>query len=257
LILKVTIITVVWNNVATIEDAIHSVLQQTYDDIEYIVVDGFSSDGTRELVSRYENSLAKFISEPDKGLWDAMNKGIQLATGDVVGILNSDDFYSNKYVIENVVHQFKMKKVDSVFGDLVYVKPQNLSKSMRYFDSSKFNISKFAYGLMPAHPTFFVKRKVYQEYGVFRTDLQAAGDFDLLVRFLFSHRISYSYIQEVLVVMRIGGVSTTLTSFWTNTKEQLKVCRNNGIDTNLFKILSKYLIKAQGIFKKNDIEKWF
>ena len=234
----------------TIEDAIQSVLSQTHNDIEYIVIDGFSSDGTRELVLKYEDNITEFLSEPDKGLYDAMNKGIQLATGDIVGILNSDDFYIDRFVIEKVVNQFKTMKVDSVFGDLVYVRSGDLSKAVRYYDSSKFNPSKFAYGWMPAHPTFFVKRKFYEEYGLFRTDLKIAADFDLLARFLFTHKLSYSYIQEVLVKMRVGGVSTSLNSAWIINKEQLQVCRNNNIDTNIFKILSKYLSKVQGFFKK-------
>lgn len=212
--MKVSIITVVWNNAKTIKDAIDSVLSQTYKNIEYIVIDGASSDGTVEIVQSYGDKISKFVSEKDRGLYDAMNKGIALAAGDVVGILNSDDFYIDEIVIERVVKEFKEKQVDSVYADLVFVKPENLDKTVRYYDSSHFNPAKFAYGWMPAHPTFFVKREIYEKYGVFRTDLKIGADFDILARFLYTHKISYSYMKEVLVKMRVGGVSTSFSSIW-------------------------------------------
>jgi len=248
--LKVSIITVVRNNKETIKYAIDSVLNQTYKDIEYIVVDGASTDGTVEVVKSYGSKITKFISEKDNGLYDAMNKGISLATGDVIGILNSDDFYIDDKAMQRVVKEFEEKNVDSVYADLTYVEPKNLNKTVRYYDSSKFNPSKFSYGWMPPHPTFFVKRKAYEKYGVFRTDLKIAADFDILVRFLYIHKISYSYIKEILVKMRTGGVSTSFNSIWINNIETLRVCRDNGIKTNIFKILSKYPAKILGLLKK-------
>ena len=249
--MKISIITVVRNNKETIKDAINSVLNQTYKDIEYIVIDGASTDGTVGIVQSYRGKIDKFVSEKDKGIYDAMNKGIALATGDIVGILNSDDFYIDEFVIEKVIKEFDEKGVDSVYADLVFVNPKNLEKTVRYYDSSQFNPSRFAYGWMPAHPTFFVKKEAYDKYGVFRTDLKIGADFDILVRFLYTHGISYSYMQqEVLVKMRIGGVSTSFSSVWINTLEQLKVCKDNGIDTNIFKILSRYPAKLLGLFKK-------
>jgi len=247
---KISIITVVWNNAKTIKDAIDSVLGQTYKNIEYIVVDGASTDGTVEIVKSYGDKISKFVSEKDKGLYDAMNKGLALATGDIVGILNSDDFYMDAFVIERVVKEFESRHVESVFADLVFVRAENLDKVVRYYDSGQFNPDKFAYGWMPAHPTFFVKRWVYEEYGVFRTDLKIGADFDILARFLYTHKISYSYMKEVLVKMRLGGVSTSFSSIWINNIEQLRVCRENGIDTNIFKILSKYPSKIMGILKR-------
>jgi glycosyltransferase involved in cell wall biosynthesis len=248
--LKISIITVVLNNKETIQDAISSVLDQTYKDIEYIIIDGASTDGSIETIKSYGDKITKFVSEPDKGLYDAMNKGIKLATGDVIGILNSDDFYIDEFVIERVVREFEKKQVDSVYADLVYVNPENLDKIVRYYDSSHFNPQRFAYGWMPAHPTFFVKRKAYEKYGVFRTDLKIAADFDILTRFLYIHKISYSYIKEVLVKMRVGGVSTSFNSIWINNIETLRVCRDNGVKTNIFKILSKYPAKILGLLKK-------
>jgi len=240
-------------NKKTIKHAIDSVLSQTYEYIEYIIIDGASTDGTTEIVLSYGNKISKFVSEPDEGLYDAMNKGIRLATGDVVGILNSDDFYMDKFVIEKVVKEFEEKYVDSVYADLTYVKPGNLDEIVRYYDSSNFSLEKFAYGWMPAHPTFFVKKEIYEKYGIFRVDLKNAADFDLLIRFLYTYKISYSYMEEVLVKMRTGGVSTSFSSIWINNIEQLQVCRDNKIDTNIFKILSKYSGKLLGYLKRNKI----
>jgi glycosyltransferase involved in cell wall biosynthesis len=189
------------------------------------------------------------LSEPDQGIYDAMNKGIDMATGEIVGILNSDDFYLSDLVIERVVKEFD-KKIDCFFCDLVYVKPNDLEKVVRYYDSSRFSPSKFAFGWMPAHPTFFVKRDAYDKYGVFRTDLKIAADFDLMVRFLYTENLTYSYINEPLIKMRVGGVSTSFNSMWLNNIESLKVCRDNGIRTNIFKILSKYPVKILGLIKR-------
>lgn len=248
--MTISIITVVWNNKDTIRDAINSVLSQTYKNIEYIIVDGASTDGTVEVVQSYGAKISKFVSEPDRGLYDAMNKGIALATGDVVGILNSDDFYIDEHVIEKVVKEFDEKQVDSVYADLVYVKPENIENVVRYYDSSTCTPENFRYALYPAHPTFFVKRWAYEKYGVFKTDYKIGADFDIMSRFLYTQKISYSYLQEPLIKMRIGGVSTSFSSIWINSLEQLRVCKENGIETNMFKILMKYPVKLLGIFKR-------
>jgi glycosyltransferase involved in cell wall biosynthesis len=248
--MKISIITVVWNNKKTIKDAIDSVLSQTYEKIEYIIVDGASTDGTVEIIESYGDKINKFISEKDKGLYDAMNKGIALATGDVVGILNSDDFYMDEFVIEKIVNEFKEKKVDSIFADLVFVKPENIDKVVRYYDSSSCMPEKFQYALYPAHPTFFVKNKIYKNFGLFKTDYKIGADFDIMARFLYTNKITYSYIKMPIIKMRIGGVSTSFSSIWINTLEQLRVCRENGIKTNIFKILMKYPIKLIGMFQK-------
>jgi glycosyltransferase involved in cell wall biosynthesis len=252
--MKISIITVVYNNQHTIAHAIESVLKQKYKNIEYIIIDGASTDGTVDLVKSYGDKISKFVSESDKGIYDAMNKGVALATGDIVGILNSDDFYINEFVIEKVIKEFDEKGVDSVYADLVFVNPNNLEKTVRYYDSNQFDPSRFAYGWMPAHPTFFVKKEIYNKYGAFRTDLRIGADFDILVRFLYTHKISYSYIQEVLVKMRVGGVSTSFGSIWINNIEALKVCRENEIDTNIFKILSKYPTKLLGLLKNKSYQ---
>ena len=239
--MKISIITVVWNNNETIKDAIDSVLNQTYKDIEYIIIDGVSTDGTVDTIKSYGTKITKFISEHDKGLYDAMNKGIALATGDVVGILNSDDFYIDKFVIEKVVKIFQEKEVDCMFADLVFINSNDVEKTVRYYDSSKFHPSKFAYGWMPAHPTFFVRREFYEKYGVYKTDYQIASDYELLTRFLSKYKISYIYLNQPLIKMRIGGISTRgFKSNYILNKEIIRACNENEISTNWIKVLSKY-----------------
>ena len=248
--MKVSIITVVYNNANVIKSAIDSVLNQTYENIEYIIIDGKSTDGTVDIVNSYGDKISKFISERDKGIYDAMNKGLQLATGDVIGILNSDDFYISNDVIEKVIKEFEENNVDSIFADLVYVKSDNLNKVVRYYDSSRCFPENFKKALYPAHPTFFVKKEIYDKYGVFKADYKIAADFDLMARFLCTHQISYAYLKEPIIKMRVGGVSTSLKSLYINSLEQLRVCRENGIDTNPFYILSKYPSKILGLFTK-------
>ena len=180
-----------------------------------------------------------------------MNKGIALVTGDVVGILNSDDFYIDEHVIQRVINIFQEEKVDSMFADLIFVNPNNLDKTIRYYDSSQFNPLKFAYGWMPAHPTFFVRRKIYEKYGVFKTDYKIAADYEILVRFLEKYKISYYYMQLPIIKMRIGGVSTSgIKSNYVLNKEIIRACKENGISTNWLKVLSKYPSKIMGLFLK-------
>ena len=253
--MKISIITVVYNNKDTIQDAIDSALSQEYDDLEYIIVDGASNDGTveaiKEAVKRYPERSIKFISEEDDGIYDAMNKGIRLSEGDVVGTLNSDDFYINNDVISIVINEFISKNVDSIFADLVYVRADDLGKIVRYYSSAGFYPKKMAYGWMPAHPTFFVKKEIYERYGLYKTDYQIAADYELIARFLVNNKVSYSYIPKVLVRMRTGGASTrNLKSSWILNKEILRACAENGVKTNIIKVLSKYPTKILQSIKK-------
>jgi glycosyltransferase involved in cell wall biosynthesis len=242
---KVSIVTVVYNNSQTIRCAIESILAQDYPNIEYIIIDGASTDGTIEIVKSYGDRITKFISEPDRGIYDAMNKGISLASGDIIGILNSDDFYASTDIISTVVNTMDKLQVDSVFGDLVYVKPDNLTKIVRYYPSDKFHPELFAYGWEPPHPTFFVKRTAYQKYGLFKTSYKIGADFDLMSRFLYKSNISHAYIPKVMVYMRTGGTSTkNLNAIWINIQEVVRACRENGIKTNAVKVSLKYLTKV-------------
>ena len=180
-----------------------------------------------------------------------MNKGIRLATGDIIGILNSDDFYINNDVISTVVNVFMAENVDSVFADLVYVRADDLDKIVRYYSLATFHPKKMAYGWMPAHPTFFAKIKIYEQYGLYKTDYRIAVDYELIARFLVKNKVSYSYISQVLVKMRTGGASTrNLKSNWILNKEILRACAENGIKTNMIKVLSKYPTKIPQSIKK-------
>ncbi|MBE9028900.1 glycosyltransferase [filamentous cyanobacterium LEGE 11480] len=249
--MKVSIITAAYNSEKTLRDTIVSVLSQDYPDIEYIVVDGASNDQTGEIVRSFGDQIAQFVSEPDRGMYDAMNKGIALATGDVIGILNSDDFYADATVISSVVDRLQATQADAVFGDLVYVNDSDLSKVTRYYSSARFQPRLFAYGWMPAHPTFFVKRWAYEQYGVFQIDYKIAADYELLTRFLAKYHLAYAYIPQVMVRMRTGGASTTnLMSNWILNREILRACAENGIKTNWFKVLSKYFTKVFQLIRR-------
>ena len=204
--LKISIITVTYNSSATIADTLKSIESQHYKNIEHIVVDGKSTDNTVEIIQSFPH-VSKWISEKDAGLYDAMNKGLQMATGDIIGILNSDDVYAHEDVLENVVKHFESGEVDTLYGDLHYVNPNDLNKTVRVWRSGNFKRSNFNFGWMPPHPTFFVKRDVYQEVGLFNLSLKSAADYELMLRILYKYRFNATYLPEVLVKMRAGGVS--------------------------------------------------
>ena len=247
--MKISLLTVSYNSESTIKDTIESIRSQDYNTIEYIVVDGNSKDGTVQIIKSYDSVVTKWISEPDKGIYDAMNKAIGLATGDVVGILNSDDFYFDPTIISKVAAAFENQDVDAVFGDLIFVDPNNLKKTVRTYSSAKWNPSKFAKGFMPAHPTFFVRRKYYEQFGVFKTDYKIAADYELLIRFLYVNKLRYQYLPITMVKMRRGGVSSrNLTSNIVLNNEIIRACRENGISTNVFKVYPKYFTKLFELF---------
>ncbi|WP_019987199.1 glycosyltransferase family 2 protein [Rudanella lutea] len=205
--MKVSIITVVYNGVSTVRDCLESVLGQSYPDIEYIVVDGGSTDGTVELIREYGTRISRFVTEPDKGLYDAMNKGISMATGDVIGFLNSDDLYRHTEVVKHVVERFKQTGSDAVYSDMVYVDRYDISKVKRYWKAGSYRPGDFLWGWMPGHLSFFARKSVYDAYGHFRLDLRSAADYELMLRFIHKHNISLSYLPETTVIMREGGVS--------------------------------------------------
>ena len=226
--MKISIITSVYNNQETIAEAMESVLSQTYPDIEYIIIDGGSSDNTVDIIKTYQDRLGAFISEPDNGIYDGLNKGIKLATGDVIGFLHSDDLYQDNTVIEKVAQAFINNATDSLYGDLTYVNKINPSKIIRFWQSGEFTLTKLNYGWMPPHPTFFVRRSIYQQYGVFDTSFKIAADYDLMLRFLGKFKISTYYIPSVLIKMRVGGASNkSLKNVLKKSTEDLKAMRNN------------------------------
>lgn len=244
--MKISVITVTYNSAATIESAIESVAAQKFDgDIEYIVVDGGSTDGTLKIVERHSDVVDVWVSEPDRGLYDAMNKGLRLATGDIVGFLNSDDFYTSDDVLDTVAGEMNRQGVDAVFGDIHFVHPSNLNKSVRYYSSRHFVPAALRYGFMPAHPSFYVKRECYVRYGGYDLSYRIASDYDLMVRFFHKHKISYAYINKDMVTMRTGGLSTkNLKNRLLITVEDVKACRKNGLYSNILLMSLKYFYKV-------------
>lgn len=205
--MKISVITVVRNRKDTIREAIESVLSQTYNNTEYIVVDGSSNDGTTEIIQEYQERISKFISEPDEGIYDAMNKGIKLATGDIIGILNGDDLYAGSDILETVAREFMTKDIDCLYGDLVYVDEKDTSKVIRYWKSCGFEKGLFERGWHPPHPTFFTRRECYEKYGCFNLDFKIAADYELMLRFLNRYGLKSMYLPRVMVRMRMGGES--------------------------------------------------
>ena len=247
--MKITIITVCYNSEDHIADAIASVCSQTYDEVEHIVIDGASSDGTKDILQQNEDKISHWISEPDSGIYDAMNKGILKATGDVIGILNSDDFYYDDHVLVNVAQAFEDPAIDAVFGDLIFVDPANLERTVRTYSSKKWHPDRFAKGYMPAHPTFFVRAEYYQKYGLFETDYKIAADYEMLIRLLYVHKLNYKYLPMKMVKMRKGGVSSNgISSNITLNNEIIRACRKHGIKTSALKIYPKYFNKVFELF---------
>ena len=241
---RISIITVCYNSAKTIRETIDSVLAQDYPNIEYIIMDGDSTDETKEIVKSYKSGIAIFKSERDRGLYDAMNKAIELATGDVIGILNSDDIYASTDVISTVMNEFSTKDVDCVFGDLYYFRTGNENKPLRYYRGKQFSRNKIRLGITPPHPTFFVRRELYEKHGKFDLQFKYAADFDLMLRFLYVHAVSYSYIPSIMVKMRLGGVSTDgFKRLIEINKEDLRSYRKNGVRTNFVLFHVKYIFK--------------
>lgn len=242
--LKVTVITVVYNSVNTILDCVNSVHTQDYPNVEHIIIDGGSTDGTLEILGENSMKFSLLISEPDDGLYDAMNKGLFLAKGDIVGFLNSDDLYSNKCVISEYVRAFESYNVECVFSDLWFIDKSDINRKIRYYSSKSFSKKWFIFGMMPAHPTFFTYLRNYKNYGGYRNDIKIASDFEMVLRLLNVYNLSYHYLERVSVLMRVGGLSTK--NIFSNiliNKEISYACRINGIYTNLLLIYLKYPFK--------------
>ncbi|MFT4667807.1 MAG: glycosyltransferase involved in cell wall biosynthesis [Gammaproteobacteria bacterium] len=247
--MKVSIITATYNRAGTLKDTLESVLQQDYPNIEHIIVDGASEDDTMQVISAYKRPELIVHSSPDKGVFDALNKGLEMATGDVVGFLHSDDFFANKHVVSLVVNNMQTYGVDSVFGDVLFVDAKDVTKRKRYYSSKDFTLDKFRDTDMPAHPSFFTKLEFYKRFGNFNTKYTIAADLDLLIRFLNTERLSFRYIDELMVVMRTGGLSNaSLRQRWVLNREAVEVCRANGVRTSWWLVLGKLLGKVPGFF---------
>ena len=241
--IKISVVTAVFNGERTIAQAVESVLSQNYPAIESVVIDGASRDATLSILEPYRPRLGKLISEPDEGIYDALNKGIRHATGDVVGFLHADDLFEDEGVLAKVAAAFEDPNIDAVYGDLVYVRHDNVGQIIRYWKSGSYDQAALARGWMPPHPTFYVRRTVYERLGGFDPRYQIAADYDTVLRFLAVNKIRAAYIPEVLVRMRTGGISNrSLRTILRKSREDYEVIRRNrlgGIATILQKNFSK------------------
>lgn len=242
---KVSIITVTYNSEKFLEDCIHSVQGQHFKNIEHIIIDGKSTDGTVGIIKKYENGIARWVSEPDNGIYDAINKGMAMATGDVIGILNSDDVLDNDDVITKIVKTFVSQKTDVVYGDLEVVAQDDTNKVLRIWKGQPFNRNRFKYGWMPAHPTFYVKRSLIEQFGGYETHYFTAADYEFMARYLYKHKVSATYLPSLIVRMRTGGASNV------NLKQRLRAnrrdylaMRRNKIPFPLIASILKPLIKV-------------
>ena len=239
-----SVITVCYNSAATLARALQSVVDQDWIKVEHILIDGASTDGTHEVIDRFRPHLAQVLSEPDKGIYDAMNKGLDRASGDIICFLNADDQYASPYVLTRVAAEMSAQALDALMGDVGFFHEANPGRMVRRYRSNRFSPQSLSWGWMPAHPALFLRREVIQRAGRFKTDYRIAGDYEFIVRVLHGQSLSYRHVPEILVRMQAGGAST---AGWRSkvllNQEVLRACRENGLPTNMFKILSKYPAK--------------
>lgn len=252
--MKISIITIAYNSAQTIEDTIQSVISQDHPDLEYIIIDGASKDGTQAIIEKYRSHLAHYVSEPDKGIYDAMNKGVQAATGDFIGILNSDDFYVDLKVLSDVARTLKAgQDLDGLYADLVYVDRDHTDKVVRHWRAGHYRPGRFRRGWMPPHPTFFVARRCYESYGLYDTALRSAADYELMLRFIHKHEISVGYLDRVITKMRVGGESNvSLKNRIRANKEDRRAWTMNGLKPAWFTLTLKPLSKIGQFVRKSS-----
>jgi glycosyltransferase len=228
--MKVSIITATYNSSQTIVDTLKSLNSQTYKDIEHIIIDGQSKDNTLSLVEQYSSKVNTVISEPDKGIYDALNKGVLAATGDVVGFLHSDDLFAHSNVVRDIVLQLQSSNCDALYGDLQYVSKDNTDSVIRLWKSGEYTKNKLKNGWMPPHPTFYMKRDLYNKIGLFDLSFSIAADYDFMLRYLSSNNSRVTYLQKVIIKMRVGGASNrTLMNIIQKTKEDIRALKNNNL----------------------------
>ena len=249
--MKISIITATYNSADTLRDTLESVLHQDYPDFEHIIIDGGSTDGTLDILRDYETKYQgrlKWQSEHDTGIYDGMNKGIALASGDIVGILNSDDFYTDSDVLSTIIQE--IKDHDAIYGNVHYVKPENLKKSVRFYSSKGFRRWKMKMGFMPAHPSFYCRREIYSKYGLYDLDFKVAADFDQLFRLIYLNNINTHYIDKDFVTMRTGGISTSgLSSHRKILQDHLNVYKKHHINSNILFESVRYVVKSLELIK--------
>ncbi len=247
--MKVSLITVVYNADRYLKDCIESIISQNYADIEYIIIDGGSTDGSLAIIESYKKYIHYFVSEKDKGMYDALNKGILVATGDVVGILNADDMLASTTVIDKIVKTFETYTPDAVYGNLNYIHPDNPQKIIRKWIAKPYTIQHLKLGWMPAHPTFYVRKEIFERYGSYSLNFGTAADYELMLRFLYSHRIKAIFLNELIVNMRIGGMSNvSVGQRYHAFVNDYKAIKQNGISFAFVAILLKKMRKLKQFF---------
>ena len=243
----ISIITATFNSAKTLKDTIQSVLRQTNKDFEYLIIDGGSTDETIDIVKSYESEFSgrlKWVSEKDQGIYDAMNKGIKMASGDVVGILNSDDYFTSDDILQTVDNAFKSHEIDAIYGDIHFIRDGNLQKCVRYYSSRMFRPFWLRFGFMPAHPSFYCKREVFEKAGLYSLDYKIGADYEMMVRLFKKYRIKSLYINKDFVTMRTGGASNNnVRSRITLLNEDVKACKENGVYTNSLFVMLKFMYK--------------
>lgn len=249
--MKVSIITAVRNAEATVGSALESVQRQDHPDIEHIVVDGLSTDGTMEIVRRHSAHLAKVVSERDTGIYDAFNKGLRLATGEIVAFLNADDAYTAPDIVRSVHDAFERTQAGAVFGDVEFVRPEEPGKVVRHYSSRQFSARRLRFGWMPAHPSLFLRRRLFEQFGGFDDSYRIAGDFELVARLFGREHIDFEYLPRVFVRMHTGGASTRgIQSTLTINREILRACRQNGISTNMALLWTRFPAKLMEYLRR-------
>jgi glycosyltransferase involved in cell wall biosynthesis len=251
-ILSFSVITVCFNSAETLARTLISVAKQDFPHVEHIVIDGDSKDGTLKIIEDYKGGVTHFISEPDRGIYDAMNKGLALATGDVICFLNADDYYDSTHVLSIVATAMQNDQLDALVGDVGFFRKENINRIVRHYRSGRFKPERLAWGWMPAHPALFMRREVFKQVGYFKTDYKIAADYEYVVRAFCGHlTLRYKHLPAVLVRMQMGGVSTRgIRATILLNKEIIRACRENGVPTNYFKLLVKYPIKLLEFFRK-------
>jgi len=248
--MKLSIITVCFNSQETIEDTIQSVLSQTYHDIEYIIIDGNSTDRTLEKIEAYKKNISRVISEPDNGIYDAINKGVWLATGDVIAVLNSDDVYADQTVAAKMIDLIAKDAFDAAYADLIYVDKDDTNKVIRTWKAGKYKRGSFCYGWVPPHPTFFCRKNIFEKFGYYNSDFKIASDFELLLRFIEKNQIKIGYLPNVIVKMRTRGKSNVLRGILQGNQEILKSFGMNNLKYSPLFFFCKPVIKFSQFFKK-------
>ena len=248
--MKITVITVVYNSVSTIEKTIQSVLSQSYKNLEYIIIDAQSTDGTLAIIDKYKDKIQIVISEKDEGYYDGLNKGINLASGEIIGALNADDRFTSNDILEKIAQVFKSNpNLESIIGDIAFANSTN--NISRYYSGANFKPSHFKWGVMPPHPSFYCKKSTYNNLGLYIPNFKLAGDFELMLRYLWKNKISFKYVPILMVYMQKGGKSTgsLFTNFFVNNPEVIKACKINGLPTNILKISMKYILKINQFWR--------